>query len=744
MEKAVLYRRLQRWVIAIAVTAGSLVSAQITMAYEPPPVIHVGGDVAFPPMVWNDQGQPNGFSVDLAKEMVSVGGSRAEHHLAPWADTMQALESGQLDVVPMYYSEERAERFIFTHAFYFLSHAIYAMPATLRVSTVNELNGRRVVVEDESFALQNLRSGIIRPHIITAPNTLAALEILRSGRADYAILTTLTVEALSTEKGWTFSRMGTPFWSRGYAFAVNKNNPELAAWLQAALNDTIASGRYQTLYEAWKPTLEPSQADKTREHLLVTGLAAALGIILIGLGLFWGLRRTIAIRTQELSSAIKQYEFVEGQLRRVVNFDTQTGLARQSYFIEQVDDYLHEHGHNGGKGREVLIIKLADLNAIIRTFGITHAEALVNAFATQLAQREGEIAGYLGRGVFAVFIARGGATALLDRLVKSIARQSPGLSSQLLAGSAYWPEHGRSTAKLIRHAETALASSAARRRRWLAYDTSMEPSRLDLDIISVFMEGRVQGIYAVFQPQLDLRKGTIRSAEILVRWQHPRLGDISPSTFIPLLEQSGLIEQITTRMINEAVRVSVMLRQRNIVCSISVNVATYDLIDANLSAIILNALRKYGGHPSDLRLELTETAVASDPQRIKQVLSELAALGVGASVDDFGTGYSSLSYLSMFPLKELKIDRSFVTDMLTNSRNHSLVRSTILMAKELGLSAVAEGVEDDQTLQMLRKDGCDYAQGFVIAKPMNEIDFIEFMRAHANELFDVSQFIKRQ
>jgi EAL domain-containing protein (putative c-di-GMP-specific phosphodiesterase class I) len=212
--------------------------------------------------------------------------------------------------------------------------------------------------------------------------------------------------------------------------------------------------------------------------------------------------------------------------------------------------------------------------------------------------------------------------------------------------------------------------------------------------------------------------------------------------FIPLLENSGLIGQITEQMIDEAVRVAALLRKRGVPCCISVNIAAYDLIETQLSAVVRHALVRYQGLPSDLKLELTETSVATDPQRVKNVLVELSELGIYASVDDFGTGYSSLSYLSVFPIRELKIDRSFVTDMLDNPRNHSIVRSTILMARELGLATVAEGVEDDRTLQMLKKEGCDVAQGYVIARPLPEADFFEFMHTHASQTFDITAFMK--
>ncbi|HTF94638.1 MAG TPA: EAL domain-containing protein [Cellvibrio sp.] len=712
-------------------------------AYETPHRVLFGGDADFPPLEWMEKNQAKGFNVELARAVAELGGSKAEHHLGDWPEMMRALEEGRIDVMPMYHSPERARRFIFTHAYYYPSHSIYALPGAVRVSTVEDLAGRRVVVEQESFAHQELRSSPKKPELVVTSNTLAAIESLRQGNAEYAVLTSLAVENLLQKYDWKLERMGAPFWSRGYAFAVNKNKPELAEWLQDALSETIASGRYQQLYDEWQPSLEPNVADKNLINSLWVGLVILSLMVLLGACWYWSLHRTVELRTRELRDALTQREMAEHELRHLAHFDTQTGLAKLQYFIEQVDDYFHSHQQPVKQEKEILIIKLVDLDVIVRTFGFSRAELVVSAFASHLVKLPDSLAAYLGRGVFAIFTNKCNAQSLFDRLAADMAISDPGLNSQFVGGSAYWPEHGRSAGKLMRHAETAMAMSIARRRRWMVYETAMEPSRLDLDIISLFIDGNVQGIFPVFQPQLDLRTGKITSAEILVRWQHPRLGFIPPNVFIPLLENSGLIEQITMQMVDEAVRVAVLLRKRNLPCAISVNIAAYDLIETNLADIISKALVRYQGIASDIKLELTETSVASDPQRVKQILLELSELGVYASVDDFGTGYSSLSYLSLFPIRELKIDRSFINDMIGNPRNHSIVRSMILMARELGLTTVAEGVEDDQTLQMLKKDGCDLAQGFVIAKPMVEAEFIEFMRAHAAEIFDVSQFMKR-
>lgn len=711
-------------------------------AYEPPAQILFGGDLAYPPFEWMEKNQIMGFNIDLAREVARTGGSKAVHRLGNWPDTMRALEEGRLDVVPMYYSLERSHRFIFTQAYLYSSQAIYALPGTARVAVVDDLTDKSVAVNRESFAHQQLRQLARQPQLVLTASTLSALDAVRQGQADYAVLSSLVADRLVRQQEWELVRMGPPFWSRGYAFAVNKNQPELAQWLQDSLSDSIANGSYQALYLKWQSDLEPVQANNRWLPFFSTGFAILLVALLLGGSWYWSLKRRVELRTRELSDALVQREIAEQELRRAIHFDAQTGLTKLSYFIEQVDDYFHANQRPVTQEKEILVIKLVDLDVIVRTFGFARAEMIVNAFATHLLKLDDTLAAYLGRGVFALFINKCNTLELFERLSSAMAESDPGLNSQFVGGSAYWPEHGRSAGKLMRHAETALAMSELRRRRWLAYEMAMEPSRVDLDIIAIFIDGNVQGIYPVFQPQLDLRTGKIVSAEVLVRWQHPRLGLVPPNVFIPLLENSGLIEQVTAQMIDEAVRVAVILRKRDLPCCISVNIAAYDLIESNLAEIINQALVRYQGVPGDIKLELTETSVATDPQRVKKVLTQLSEMGVYASVDDFGTGYSSLSYLSLFPIRELKIDRSFVGDMLGNPRNHSIVRSTILMARELGLVTIAEGVEDDQTLQILKKDGCDIAQGYVIARPLPEAEFIEFMRAHAAQLFDISQFMK--
>ncbi len=256
----------------------------------------------------------------------------------------------------------------------------------------------------------------------------------------------------------------------------------------------------------------------------------------------------------------------------------------------------------------------------------------------------------------------------------------------------------------------------------------MEPDPINAAIVSAFRQDPVEGLYSVFQPQIDLRSQKIVAAEALVRWNHPDLGFISPDKFIPLIEKAGLVYKVTAIMLHEAARLSSLLRKLKLPITISVNIAVYDLISTDLPSIVADALSRNKAQPSDLKLELTETSFASDSRSLQSVVDQIRELGVSIAIDDFGTGYSSLSYLSILPIQELKIDRMFVYDMANNERNRNIVRSTILLAQTLGLVSVAEGAEDANTLRILNEYGCDRVQGYVFSKPLAEPELIKFIQ----------------
>ncbi len=222
----------------------------------------------------------------------------------------------------------------------------------------------------------------------------------------------------------------------------------------------------------------------------------------------------------------------------------------------------------------------------------------------------------------------------------------------------------------------------------------------------------------IYQPKLDVNSRKIVSVEALLRWNHPIRGFISPDEFIPLAEQTGLILPLTLWVLKQALTDWKVWNDHRYNITVAINMSVYCLQFTDLPETIESILNEYQVAASNVILELTENLFMKDAERAKQILCVLDEFGIELSIDDFGTGYSSLAYLKQLPMDELKIDRSFVTDMLDNENDEVIVKATIELAHAMDLRVVAEGVENEATLDRLIHMGCDIVQGFIIAKPM--------------------------
>lgn len=714
--------------LMVLVVSGCL--AQAGAQDEPGSRVLFGGDANYPPFEWLEDGEARGFLVALADAVAAAGGAEATHLLGDWPDILAALEAGDVDVVPMFVSPEREVLFAFTRPFYYLNHSIYRREGAASLHEIEQLAGHRVVVEDRSYAQTELRRLGIGAELVLAPNTLAALRVIAEGRADYGVLAAPPSTWLLGLHDLAVEPVGPPFWPRPYAFAVRKDREALLAWLDESLEVTFATGRYEEVSEAYAGELAPRPGVTFSEALRRTA-AVVGGLALIALlagGWSWLLRRRVTAHTRDLAEELARREQAEDRLRRAANHDADTGLPTLSHFVELADDALAAAKDRPDAQKEVVALRLADLEGIVMSFGYDVAQDVVRAFARRLQGLGLDAEGHVGRGAFVVLADRGAVRARLKQMTARMDTASLSLFPQVVAGAAAWPEYGSSTKDLVRRAETALATSIERRQAWADYEPSIEPEKTDLQLVGDFRQSGSKGLHAVFQPQVDLCSGRIVAAEILVRWNHPRLGPVSPARFIPLLEDVGLIIEVTAFMIDEAARVAAALRRDGTPCTLCVNVAAYDLTATDLPRIVETALERHGAQVSDLQLELTETSVAEDPAKVREALGILRKAGIHAAIDDFGTGYSSLAYLSAFPVGELKIDQMFVKDLLVNERHHLIVRSTISMAHELGLLVVAEGAEDIATIAALREDLCDRVQGYAIAKPLPEADFRSFLK----------------
>jgi EAL domain-containing protein (putative c-di-GMP-specific phosphodiesterase class I) len=232
-----------------------------------------------------------------------------------------------------------------------------------------------------------------------------------------------------------------------------------------------------------------------------------------------------------------------------------------------------------------------------------------------------------------------------------------------------------------------------------------------------------------YQPKVECGSGEVSGVEALVRWEHPTQGMIPPDRFIPLAEQTGLIGSLTRWVLEAAVVQANVWRAAGHPLRVAVNLSAWDLQDASLSVFIRQLLERYSVSPDLLSLEITETAVLADPRRALQLLNELAAYGVDMSLDDFGTGYSSLTYVRQMPLRELKIDASFVNGLVRSERDRAIVCETIELGHRLGMRVVAEGVEEATTLRSLAELGCDQVQGYFLSRPLPSQDVLEWVLA---------------
>ncbi len=287
-------------------------------------------------------------------------------------------------------------------------------------------------------------------------------------------------------------------------------------------------------------------------------------------------------------------------------------------------------------------------------------------------------------------------------------------------GIALYPLHGEDHDTLIRCADVAMYDSKRLACGYMIYDPAHDLNSVNrLSLISDFHEALEQNkLCLYYQPKIDVKSGRVIGAEALLRWQHPERGFIPPDELIPLAEKTGMIKELTRWVLQTAMQQCAHWIENGYELSIAVNLSMWDLLNPQLADYIKELFEHYAIGPQHLLLEITETAMMADPEHAIETMNQLAAMNIKLAVDDFGTGFSSLSYLKKMPIDELKIDKSFVMDMCDNDHDAVLVRSTIDLSHNLGLTVVAEGVEDQEIWDLLEILGCDKLQGYFIARPM--------------------------
>ena len=431
----------------------------------------------------------------------------------------------------------------------------------------------------------------------------------------------------------------------------------------------------------------------------------------------------------------------EDRILHQANHDALTGLPNRAFARETLERRLS--GGDDAQGA-VLMLDLDRFKEINDTLGHDFGDQVLREVGKRLRQsvRECDTVARLGGDEFMVLLddvdddsAGHRAGSLLERLRQPLDLPTTRLTLDCSIGMVLHPAHGRDAQTLLRRADIALYDAKQARSGVAVYREGRDEVHLrQLRLMGDLRQSIVRGqLHLKFQPKVDLAQRQVRHVEALLRWDHAELGAISPDEFIPLAERSGFVHDITRFVIDNALRQSRLWRDQGLDLGMAINLSAMDLMDADLPDFIHDCHRRHGVPPARIILEVTEGALMRDVDYAVRMLTRLRAGGIRLSIDDFGTGYSSLAQLKRMPVDEIKIDKSFVMQMTEGSDDAVIVRSTIELGHNMGLSVIAEGVETDASLALLRSYRCDMVQGYFFSAPLEAGALMDWCRTFAGE-----------
>lgn len=458
----------------------------------------------------------------------------------------------------------------------------------------------------------------------------------------------------------------------------------------------------------------PISADVSAElGTLYRDLALGLGGLYVLLCVIW-----FSV-SRRLRRQVKANKFL-------AEHDTLTDLPNRSLFQSCAQDAV-DHACRTATKTAIAIIDLDRFKEVNDTLGHHSGDEVLTKLAQRLSDsiRPRDVVARLGGDEFGIVLrdvtdAEEGLRRLRTIIEDEIEVSGLPLSIESSIGYVIAPDDGVRVGELLQHADIAMYFAKAQHTGVSHYDSAQDHYEAsNLELVGSLRNAIETGELVLhYQPKTTLDDGRVKGVEALVRWQHPVLGLLYPDSFIPLVEQTDLIDRLTEWVLRRALSDMNDLGAQYEGLSVSINVSARSLNRSTFARQVVDALRSQRIAPERLTIEITETALLIDPTRAVSVLSEIEMAGISVSIDDFGIGQTSLGYLSSLPVDELKIDKSFVMDVLDDSAHAAIVRSIVELGHNLSFSVVAEGVETAEILTWLRSVGCDMAQGFYFARPM--------------------------
>ena len=433
-------------------------------------------------------------------------------------------------------------------------------------------------------------------------------------------------------------------------------------------------------------------------------------------------------------SRLLEMGMAEKQMNQLAYHDVLTGLPNRALFMERIESILNDPDKNL-QIHAVLFLDLDRFKLINDTMGHDTGDLILKAAAERIHSciRGYDLVSRFGGDEFTLLLENIGspqiAATVAEKICISLSKPFSFMAREFYItssiGISLYPADGADGGLLIKHADTAMYRAKERGNTYCYYEASMAQivsSKLELEgDLRRALERNEFLLH--YQPQVDIRTGEIIGVEALIRWNHPQAGMVSPARFIPVAEETGLIEKIGEWVLREACRQNKEWQRAGLhPFPVAVNLSARQMEREDIADTVLSVLHDAGLPPCYLELELTESAVMKDPERTRRILQRLRQAGVQISIDDFGTGYSSLSHLKHFPFDKLKIDQSFIREIPDSSDDAAIVLTIIAIARSLKLKVIAEGVENLEQLSYLKDGGCDEMQGYFFSKPLPPAD----------------------
>lgn len=699
------------------------------------PDIRLGIDPEFAPYEFIEDGTYKGIVSDYIKLL-----NKRLHlnmqivHGLTWKEVIKQAKAGNIDVLPAVgITSERQQFLNYTSAYLNFHRVLITRNSTNYIIGVSELSDYTVGVQENSshhgYLLDNTA---VKPHLYKSLEE--ALLAVSGGEID------LLVGNVASSTYWIQKlnlgnlKVAAPISNehKTLHFAIRKDWPELVSIIEKGLN-TISAKEKKEISEKWLFI----KYEPVVDYGLILKISSVL-IIILALFFLWNimLKRTVRARTKELEYSMK--------------YDRITGLSNRFLTLEKLQQSLNDAQYNKNK-IALLLVDIKNFEAINRSLDNAQSDSFLQKVAQRLKDSINTydtIGKPLGVDQFLIIhrLAKDSneVIVLIKKLEEAFKQhfsmRSKSIEVSINIGVSIFPDDTLDAELLLQHSETALHFCKNKPTETFTFFTQkMHESVSRRVLLEHHLRQAMQNdeFKVHYQPKVDTQTKQIVSFEALVRWVNPTLGFVSPDEFIPLAENSGLIEDIDLFVLQKALRLlSKLQKEYKQDYSMAVNLSPIHFLKTNCIGEIKSIIASEHISPAFLELEITEGILIANYDDIEQKLKKLRSLGVKLSLDDFGTGYSSLSYLRKYPFDILKIDQEFIWDLVLDISDRKLVSATIAMAHELDMTVVSEGVETVEQYEFLREHQCDYIQGWLFSKALPEDELIRLLENYDPDNWD--------